>query len=85
MADPSAVLDHLLPRLRGHGAIENATLLEVESPAQLVALARDPKTARYLLARIDDHTALVDPGAEDALFAALRAAGHTPKTIAGTK
>jgi hypothetical protein len=75
------VLNDLLPlldsrRLELH---EHATLLEVNDPAQLVELATTPKLRRFLLARLSNTIALVDPGRADDLVKALRAEGHTPK------
>jgi hypothetical protein len=55
--------DHPLPRLRARLTISDAMVLEAESPAHLLRLARDPKMGRYLLARVDDTTALVDVSA----------------------
>ena len=71
---------HPLPPLRSPAVLGDVTVLEVDSPAQLVRLALDPSIGRYLLARLSDVAALVDPGCEAALITALRAAGHTPKT-----
>lgn len=74
---------HPLPPLRSPAVLSDVTVLEVDAPAQLVRLARDPSVGRYLLARLSDTVALVDPGCEGALVDALRAAGHTPKTQGG--
>lgn len=71
---------HPLPLLRSPAVLREATVLEVDAPAQLVRIARDPTIGRYLLARLSDTVALVDPGSEEALVEALRASGHTPKT-----
>ena len=78
-------LDRLLPLLEpdGPAVLADAVLLEVECLAQLLELSRDPRTGRYLLARLSDTVALVDPGAEEDLVKALRAAGHTPRTAKG--
>jgi len=46
---------------------------------ELLELAADPKIRRYLLARLSDTVALVDPGQVEPLEAALLTAGHTPK------
>ncbi len=78
-------LDSWLPALEGDGVVKDACLLEVADTAQLVELARDPRIGRFLLGRLSDTVALVDPGREEELLKALRAAGHTPKTIAGPK
>ncbi len=78
-------LDELLPLLEAERAavLARADVLEVEDLAALVALARDPRIGKHLLARLSDTVALVDPGARDDLVAALRAAGHTPRTAEG--
>jgi hypothetical protein len=96
---PSAVtspgidpLDELLPTLAalhagGQGeAMEwhrNASVLEVSDRAQLTELAADPKIRRFLLARLSDTVALVDPGCAEALARALLAEGQTPKRVRG--
>jgi hypothetical protein len=51
--------------------------------AQLTELAADPKIRRYLLARLSDTAALVDPGQTEHLGVALLNAGHTPKRLLG--
>ena len=61
----------------------NAAILEVAQMSQLAELAADSKVRRYLLARLSDTAALVDPGREQDLEDALRAAGHTPKLLEG--
>jgi hypothetical protein len=78
-------LDQLLPLLEpdGPAVLADAALLEVEGVSQLLELSRDPRIGRYLLARISDTVALIDPGAEEDLVKALRAAGHTPRTAKG--
>ena len=78
-------LDSLLPLLPAeHAEIHvNAAILEVAQMSQLAELAADAKVRKYLLARLSDTTALVDPGREQELEDALRAAGHTPKLLEG--
>lgn len=80
-------LDPFLPLLEPEGpaVLTNAALLEVQALAQLLELTRDPRIGRYLLARVSDTVALVDPGAEDHLIKALRSAGHTPRTVKGVE
>ena len=63
----------------------DGSVLEAQDVAQLLELARDPKIGRYLLARLSDTVALVDPGAEEELVKALRAAGHTPRIAKGVE
>lgn len=85
MSSPTKILDDLLPLLqpRRPELHLNVAVLEVSDAAQLVELAVHPKIRRYLLARLSDTAALVDPGQEDALAKALRAEGHTPKMRKG--
>lgn len=71
--------DHPLPKLAGRISWPAAMVLEADSPAHLLRLARDPKIGRYLLVRLDDRTALVDNDGERALVAALKSGGHTVK------
>jgi hypothetical protein len=74
-------LDSLLPLLepQQNELHLHATILEVAEAAQLAELAADAKLRRFLLGRLSDRAALVDPGSGKALEAALLAAGHTPK------
>jgi hypothetical protein len=80
------LLDDLLPLLqpRQREVHRNAAVLEVQDRAQLVELAVSPKVRRYLLARLSDTVALIDPGCEEALAKALLAEGHTPKRVEGS-
>jgi hypothetical protein len=79
------ILDNLLPLLQPQRLelFVGAALLEVTDSAQLAELAADPKIRRYLLGRLADTVALVDPGQVDALVKTLRGAGHTPKMVKG--
>ena len=79
------VLDELLPFLepRQTALHENVTVLEANDVAQLAELAANPKIRRYLLARLSDTVALVDPGHSEALAKVLLAEGHTPKMAKG--
>lgn len=87
MTAPTDILDDLLPlwQPRRRELHVDVAVLEVSDKTQLVELASDPKIRRYLLARLSDQTALVDPGAEDALTKALLAEGQTPRLVRGTK
>lgn len=80
-------LDRFLPLLEpdAPAVLVEAEVLEVRETAQLLELARDPRIARFLLARLSDTAALVDPGAAGDLLEALRAAGHTPRTAIGVE
>jgi hypothetical protein len=79
------ILDSLLPLLQPDGPELhlNAAVLEVAEPAQLAELAADPRIRRYLLARLSDTVALVDPGHARDMERALLDAGHTPKVLTG--
>ena len=87
MTESANPLDPFLPLLEPEGPaiISDAAVLEVQGLAQLLELCRDPRVGRYLLARLSDTVALVDPGAEELLLKALRAAGHTPRTVKGVE
>jgi hypothetical protein len=78
-------LDPFLPPLDpdGPAVLADAEVLEVQDLTQLLELARDPKIGRYLLARLSDTVALIDPGTSETLVKALCAAGHTPRTAKG--
>ena len=80
-------LDPILPLLEPDqpAVLTNAAILEVQGLAQLLELSRDPKIGRHLLARLSDTVALIDPGAEEELIKALRAAGQTPRTAKGVE
>lgn len=79
------MLDELLPRLEPRRAElhKNAAVLEVADAVQMTELAANPKIRRYLLGRLSDTVALIDPGTVEALAKALLAAGHTPKRVKG--
>jgi hypothetical protein len=85
MTDATRLLDDLLPRLapRRLELHREAAVVEVADPAQLVELASNPKLRRYLVARLSDTVALVDPGQAEALARALLAEGHTPRRVKG--
>jgi hypothetical protein len=78
-------LDEFLPLLSSEQAEIHlhAAVLEVAEMSQLVELAADLKIRRFLLARLSDTAALVDPGQAKALEDALLAGGHTPKRLEG--
>jgi hypothetical protein len=85
MTVKNEILDSLLPFLQPDGPELhlNAAVLEVADPTQLVELAADPRIRRYLLARVSDTSALVDPGNAKGVERALLDAGHTPKVLTG--
>jgi hypothetical protein len=86
MTSPTTILDDLLLLLKPqHDEVHsNATVLEVSDVTQLVELAANPKIRRYLLGRLSDTAALVDPGHIDALTKVLLSQGNTPKMVRGT-
>ena len=57
----------------------NAAVLEVGDPLQLLELASDTALRPFLLCRLSDRVALVDPGRAGELAEALKKRGHTPK------
>ena len=83
MPSTRKTLDSLLPQVgpRQNEIHLNATVLEVAEPAQLAELAADGKIRRFLLGRLSDTAALVDPGSAGPLEVALLAGGHTPKIV----
>jgi len=85
MTATNKIFDDLLPLLQPDGPELhlNAAIVEVAEPAQLAELAADPRIRRYLLARLSDTVALVDPGHARDLERALLDAGHTPKVLTG--
>jgi hypothetical protein len=85
LATSVELLDNLLPLLEPQRAElhQHAAVLEVSDAAQLVELAANPKVRRFLLARLSDTVALIDPGHTDALAKVLLEEGHTPKMVKG--
>jgi hypothetical protein len=57
----------------------NAAVLEVGDPLQLLELAADTALRPFLLCRLSERVALVDPGRAGDLAEALKKRGHTPK------
>ena len=85
MTSTNEILDFLLPLLGPDGPELHlgAAILEAAEPTLLAQLAADPRIRRYLLARLSDTVALVDPGHAGDIEKALLDAGHTPKVITG--
>jgi hypothetical protein len=85
MLKPTNPLDELLPQLSSirTESHRNVAVLEATDTTTLLELAANPKVRRYLLGRLSDTVALVDPGQEDALAKALLTVGHTPKVVHG--
>jgi len=81
MSFATKTLDSLLPRLAtGRNELHiNAAVLEVSDPAQLAELAADRKIRCFLLGRLSNTAALVDPDCAEQLEKALLTGGHTPK------
>ncbi|HEY3967540.1 MAG TPA: hypothetical protein VGM05_23470 [Planctomycetaceae bacterium] len=78
-------LDGLLPLIEAEGRELHlhATVLEVAEMNQLAELASQPKIRRYLLCRLSDTAALVEPGCTRELEDTLTALQHTPKRLHG--
>ena len=78
-------LDELLPMIRAEGRELhlNATVVEVAEMSQLAELASQPKIRRYLLCRLSDTAALVEPGCTPQFEEALKQMKHTPKLLRG--
>lgn len=85
MNSTNGILDSLLPLLEPVAPELHlgAAILEVAEPPLLAELAADPRIRRYLLARLSDTVALVDPGHAQDIEKALVDAGHTPKVLTG--
>ena len=81
----SEKLDSLLPLLawKDRELHRQAAVLETAEMSQLLELAADPKIRRFLIARLSDNIALVDPGQAKSLEETLLAGGHTPKRVEG--
>ncbi len=58
---------------------KNIPVLEVEDPLILEALFADRKASEYLLERLSDRVALVDPDKFEALYARMRKLDYYPK------
>jgi hypothetical protein len=80
---PADLLDDLLPMAEPEATEvhHGAAVLEVGDPSQFLELAADPALRPYLLCRLAQQVALVDPGRADDLAEALRRRGHTPKIV----
>ncbi|MCL5960908.1 MAG: hypothetical protein M1358_16675 [Chloroflexi bacterium] len=60
---------------------QNLPILEVAEPFLLDTLLADAATAPYILARLSDRMAIVEPEQVDALLARLLKLKHTPKVL----
>ena len=78
-------LVEVLPLLSGRRAEihRHVAVLRVTDAARMIEFAADPKVRRYLLGRLSDTVALVEPGQEDARAKALLALGHTSRVANG--
>lgn len=85
MKSTTTRLDALLPLLevQQEELHVQAAVLEVLEPTQLLELASNAKIRPFLLARLSDTVALVDPGEEHALAKVLQAQGYTPRLAQG--
>ena len=62
---------------------QNLPILQVAEPFLLDILLADPTTAPYILARLSDRMAIVEPKHVDTLLARLFKLKHTPKVLEG--
>lgn len=60
---------------------QNLPILQVAEPFLLDILLADADTASYILARLSDCTAIVEPKHTDALLTRLLRLKHTPKVL----
>ena len=60
---------------------KNISLLEVDDPLLLDSIFADRKAVDFLLARLSDRVALVDPEKVDALYARLRKMEYLPRQV----
>ena len=60
---------------------QNLPILQVAEPFLLDILLADAATAPYILARLSDRTAIVEPKHTDALLTRLLKLKHTPKVL----
>ncbi len=60
---------------------ENLPIVEVAEGWLLDGLLADTQAAQYILTRLSDRIALVDPAQFEALLARLRKLGHMPKVL----
>ena len=85
-ADALELIAHRVPgiEVRQVEIHKNVAILETADAGMLLELAANPKIRRYLLGRLSDTAALIDPGSDGALTKAIRAEGNTPKVVKGT-
>jgi hypothetical protein len=60
---------------------DNVSLIETSEKLLLDGLFADPATRPFLLARLSDTVALVQPNQFDVLLARVKKQGHTPKVL----
>ena len=60
---------------------QNLPIIQVAEPFLVDILLADPATAPYVLARLSDRTAIVEPKHVDSLLARLFKLKHTPKVL----
>lgn len=60
---------------------KNLPILEVAEPFLLDSLLADTATAGYILARLSDRMAIVEPKHVDALLSRLLKLKHTPRVL----
>jgi len=60
---------------------DRVSLIEVATPLLLDTLMSNPRTAPFILTRLDDLTAIVAPGKLDELLERLKKLGQLPKVL----
>ena len=60
---------------------DNVSLIETADKLLLDAFFADPTTRPFLLARLSDTAAIVQPDKFDALLTRIKKQGHTPKVL----
>ena len=60
---------------------DRVSLIEVATPLLLDTLMSNPRTAPFLITRLDDLTAIVAPGKLDELLERLKKLGQLPKVL----
>ena len=60
---------------------DQVSLIEVATPLLLDTLMSNPRTAPFILTRLDDVTAIVAPGKLDELLERLKKLGQLPKVL----
>jgi hypothetical protein len=83
----ASTLDEALPKFTPKTAetYTGLSLIKVADSLQLLELATSAKLRKYLLARLDDQTAIIIPGQDEAFAKAMATAGMKPKIVRGMR